>query len=190
MFPTAHKFKSFQLNNQIGQGIIEIVVVLALASILILSLVALSVRSNRSANFSKAEDQAARLSQEGLEFIRNMRDQGPVTVTAIDGSSVGWNYVFDTDFSGNEIAILCSNSCLDFTGTNEVVPGGNRNFDRRVRIRDDLTVLPLNPNPCNTNADPSADVGDWDEIKQFTVEVSWTDTAGPHTSTTNSCLRR
>ncbi len=181
MFPADNNFKSFQLRNQSGQGIIEIVVVLGLAAILILSLVALSVRSNRSANFSRAEDQAARFAQEGMEYIRNMRDYNTATITLASCSpSTAWTCIFDEDFSGDKSAELTSSTSLDFdSGLVEEVLAGGRTFERRVTVRDDGT-----DNPCNPSGVDS------DKIKQFTVEVSWTDTSGPHASTTNSCLTK
>ncbi|HSX58520.1 MAG TPA: hypothetical protein VLE47_04625 [Candidatus Saccharimonadales bacterium] len=64
--------------NKKGQGIVELIVVIALASILIIALVALATRSNRSTSFSKTQDQAARLAQEGIELIKNIRAKNAV----------------------------------------------------------------------------------------------------------------
>ncbi len=75
-----NKYLNF-FKNSLGQGIIEIIVVLALAAILILALVALGVRSNRSTTFSKTSDQAARLSQEGIEIVKDIRKVGAGAVT-------------------------------------------------------------------------------------------------------------
>lgn len=187
MSPARFVYLKESKNSQNGQGIIEIVVVLALAAILILSLVALSVRSNRSANFSKAEDQAARISQEGMEILRNLRDQASGTVYDNSGTLRDWYWIFTQDLSGDEIASFCSSSCINLSLDSDNINLDNRDFTRRIIIRDDVSAA---NNPCNINGNPSPVTGDWDEIKQFTVEVSWEDTSGIHTTSTNSCLRK
>ena len=182
MFSAQSLIKSSSRKNQSGQGIIEIVVVLGLAAILILSLVALSVRSNRSANFSKAEDQAARFSQEGMEYLRNMRDSGTATVNNLSGCAPvnNWTCIFPHTFSTGEVARFTSGTTIIFDGTHESFASGGRNFERWVVIRDDVSAA---DNPCNLGGDAA-------RIKQFTVAVSWSDTSGVHTSTTNSCLQQ
>lgn len=180
MSPARKNLFKYIQKYQSGQGVIEIVVVLALAAILILSLVALSVRSNRSANFSKAEDQAARLSQEGMETIRSLRDQ---SLDIQDNSSavVGWDWVFDQNFSVDESAGFCGERCLDFSLSGDSITLDGRIFNRTITVRD-------NPDPTNNSCNISGT--DWTDIKQFTVEVTWEDTSGSHTSASNSCLRR
>jgi len=183
MSPARKLFRISSTPNQTGQGIIEVVVVLALAAILILTLVALSVRSNRAANFAKAEDQAARLAQEGVEVIQDIRNNKPGNVLDDTGAPDNWNWIFNQNFLGSREAYFnnCgADQCLDFSPQPVVpinLPSDSRNFTRRIFVFDD-------PGGCNE------DFTDWDRIKQFRVEVTWTDTSGDHTITTSSCLRR
>lgn len=194
----AFRIKKFSHINQAGQGIIEIVVVLALAAILILALVALSVRSNRSANFSKAEDQAARLAQEGQEILQDIRSNKSDNVLDFSGTRVDWNWIFTQDFSGSEEVNLTetgcdpSELCLDPTLSGEVLnlSPDTRSFSRQVFIADDpddpSTPAFEGPSQCNTYPATT----DWQDIKQFVVKVTWTDGGGDHTIATSSCLRR
>jgi type II secretory pathway pseudopilin PulG len=216
--------------NQKGQGIIEIVVVLALAAILILALVALSVRSNRSANFSSAEDQASRLAQEGMEIIRGAKNSNSQTIllgsgcTGASSSRMGWEAFFDENVEDNcdytadgfrsiygrighghlvGLDPTCPTTdpnpypCINFddgvsgveSSTNDGTQIGNRNFQRAYFVADTPTAAG-GVSICNTNGDPDPLIGDWDDIKQFTVIVYWDDTSGRHETINTTCLRR
>ena len=184
MFPARRFFKLYSNKNQTGQGIIEIVVVLGLAAILILSLVALSVRSNRSANFSRAEDQSARLAQEGMEILRNIRESKPDNIRD-GGTPQDWNWLYTQVFSTPDQASFenCSGEiCLNLQGSGEIITIDSRDFTRSVFIHDTHSA---NSNECNALAG-----GDQGSIKLFRVDVTWNDTSGAHTSTTSSCFRK
>lgn len=114
---SARKPLRYLFSQQSGQGIIEIVVVLALAAILILALVALSVRSNRSSTFAKAEDQASRLAQQGIEAIENVRagenvDPGLQPLQLANdctggGSTISWDQFYN-DPAHNDAPDYCN----------------------------------------------------------------------------------
>src|SRR3990172_5822778 len=71
MFPA--KTQATKKNFQTGQSLIEIIATIAIGTVLILALVALSVRANRSSDFSKAQSQASKLASEGLEVVNYLR---------------------------------------------------------------------------------------------------------------------
>lgn len=97
-----------KINNQKGQGLVEIIAAIAIGTVLILALVSLSVRANRSADFSKAEDQAAKLASEGIEVIQSVKaDQRPHTAVHLYNSGSwklsdpgrNWNDIFDASIN-------------------------------------------------------------------------------------------
>lgn len=67
------QLKSKTFSKQSGQGILEVIITIAIGTIMILALVVLSVRSNRSSDFSKLNSQADALANEGIEMIKNIR---------------------------------------------------------------------------------------------------------------------
>ena len=75
MFPA--RLQSKENPSQSGQSLIEIIATIAIGTVLILALVALSVRSNSSSDFSKAQNQAANLASEGMEVIRSLKAATP-----------------------------------------------------------------------------------------------------------------
>ncbi len=58
---------------QSGQGILEVIVTIGIGTIMILALVVLSVRANKSSDFSKASSQASLLAAQGIEIINNIK---------------------------------------------------------------------------------------------------------------------
>ncbi|HSX58522.1 MAG TPA: hypothetical protein VLE47_04635 [Candidatus Saccharimonadales bacterium] len=244
MFPAKKTSSKFlpQKTNSKGQGIIELIVVLGLAAILILALVTLATRSNRGTTFSSASDQAARLSQEGMEKIHDVKlrnadagsngtiqvgdpviDGGPVCFP-LDGPSFTWTDFFNINVPDenpdpscgrygmkgflHDIQALCpvtAPDCLHFTDDNawsvkHLQPPcvgcpdltiGKRVFQRYIYVADTPANLG-GKSICNSNnaADLVNYGKDWKEIKQFSVEVTWTDSAGLHSKVTTECLTK
>ncbi|HEY4694369.1 MAG TPA: hypothetical protein VIH52_00125 [Candidatus Nanoarchaeia archaeon] len=203
--------------NQTGQTIIEIITAVAIGTVLILALVALSVRSNRGADFSKVESQAAKLASEGLEIIRNLKaaNGSGVYYAPVCGSASPTNYTWSSLFSINS-------SGPDGGGLDEGCSSANGGgpLGKAAYLREDLSTCLAGQPKClyiATNnfeavtidkrifqrqiyiADSPLPAGksrcntvstDWNKIKQLAVVVSWTDTAGYHESITTTCLQR
>src|SRR3989304_3557712 len=62
--------------NREGQSFFEVVLALALVSIILIALVTLATISVRSATFSRNKNLATRFSQEAIEWLRGQRDTG------------------------------------------------------------------------------------------------------------------
>lgn len=62
--------------NLSGQSFFEVVLALALVTIVLVALVTLAAVSIRSATFSKTKSTATSLSQEAIEWLRGQRDAG------------------------------------------------------------------------------------------------------------------
>ncbi len=185
--------------RQLGQSIIELVAVVAIGTILILALVALSTRANRGADFSKASNKASQLAAEGIEIVKSIKGaNGSVYYNAACDGSVGtgynWNSFFSLDI--NETA------CGDTLGKKGYVildaPGGCPNWcmslnsnitypsytvDKRTFVRQVYVADTPPTSQCNASG------LDFNKIKQFTVLVSWSDPSGSHSSTNTTCLK-
>ncbi|MBI4029222.1 MAG: prepilin-type N-terminal cleavage/methylation domain-containing protein [Candidatus Blackburnbacteria bacterium] len=63
-------------NNERGQALLELIVVLLVLGLMITAVVSVVTNSVRNARFAKDQAQASRFAQEGLEWIRAQRDTG------------------------------------------------------------------------------------------------------------------
>ena len=59
-----------------GQSLFEVVLALAVAALIIISIVALATISIRNANFSRNQSLATRYAQGAIEWLRGQRDEG------------------------------------------------------------------------------------------------------------------
>lgn len=225
MLPAKHK-KLILSSSQGGQGILEVIVTIGIGTIMIMALVVLSIRTNRSSDFSKASSQASNLAAEGIEIINNLKEingtdptdpskllfrynnleigcSGNVSALLDDHN---WDFLFTKDIEDNScgsnpgrVGYITPSGCNStvynciYFGGNEASNGSvivdTRTYTREVFIAD-TPIAPSGKSNCNTNDDTNPNVGDWDNIKQFTVVVSWTDSSGTHNQTQTACYQR
>lgn len=225
---SAQKLKPLFLKKfQAGQGIIEIIVVIGIASIIILALVALSVRSGSTAKNSSTHDQATRLAQQGLDILKSAIKQNasssnqviqyfPCANSSVTPQFFSWSDFYNLVNVDDEHASGdCYNSggnwsYIDPTYGREGVlhaPGdcgvcteyefhiawdsndwfrvraltGGTTFYRRIFIADTPTGSG-GKSHCNYTAT------DYQQVKQFTVSVEWTDNTGLHNSVVTQCV--
>lgn len=69
------------MKNIKGQSLFEVVVALAMATLIVVSVVVLATLSIKSSTFSKAKTMAARYGQETIEWLRGQRDNNWKTFT-------------------------------------------------------------------------------------------------------------
>lgn len=72
---------------QSGQSFFEVILALALVSVILVSLVMLSAVSVRTASFAKSKNAATRLTQEAIEWLRAERDTNWSTFVTNAGTS-------------------------------------------------------------------------------------------------------
>jgi hypothetical protein len=178
-----------------GQTLIEVIAAIGIGSIIIVALLSLATRSNRNANFASTSSQATKLSQQGLEIIRNIDSvnfPGAVTrlaacdpmcnMTNIYSETYGnlagqYNFVLVKLNTGVCVGINES-WCLDYGGLTdpplEEISADLGNFTREVRIEDA-------DNPCNDTLPPT-------ESKLVTVVVRWDDPSGSHDAQVSTCI--
>lgn len=88
-----------QAPKEKGQSLIEVVGALAIALIVILALVRVTVTSMRNANFAKNQALATQYAQEGMEKIRAYRDQNDWSTFVANCNTTLTSLVPPTPFS-------------------------------------------------------------------------------------------
>lgn len=157
-----------------GQTLIELIVVMAVGTIIISALTFAAIYTIRNSQFAKNQFQATKLAQEGMEKIKSIRDRDQAAV--ISGFSCNSQPV--TTFSGLWTCNLsgpCSSGICYFTlSGNTLSSGTNASFEdlgnglsRQVQLKDAFS---------------------YDKEKEIKVIVRWTDTSGAHESTVTSVL--
>lgn len=151
-----------KFKTQTGQTILEIVVVLAVLSLVLVGLVTVVLNGLRNSQFSKNQAQATKLAQEALDSVRIMKSREDCTVSMggnsyywINESLLVWNspIVFDKIYSVH-LGSLCE---LKQVNSPEVV---ENNFRRSIKLEGDSAS---------------------DRIK-VTATVEWSDVSGAHES--------
>lgn len=179
--------------TELGQSLMEVVVVLAVGMIVISALVFATIASLRNAQFSKNQVIATKLAQEGIEsvkFIRNSDNQDSIRLdSSIDPNQTMNNFsklweVNFRDHCGSGVEINVVYPCyFKLTGVGSQSPvieqvhleadryesleGGMK---REVQIKD-------------------SDQG-YNQEKVVTVIVKWTDFSGEHESKLTTILRK
>lgn len=171
------------MKNESGQTLIEVIAALTAAVIIISAIVSASLNSLNNSEFTRDQNIAAQYNQQGIELIRDMRNQ--------DVASLSATYLPDGTYC---LASSCtslhsdSSACWQMTGLS-----CNQNVDKFVR---EVVVL---HNSADCNATPTPMGGYLPQILsaniKITVSTSWydnkcTDSSHPfcHSVTASTCF--
>lgn len=166
-----------------GQTIIEVLIALTTAVIIVSAITIAVITSLRNAEYSKTQNAGTRYAQEGLEFVRFMRDSNyPVFKQFLTATEADPTKVYCL---GKDSTTLTENTVPNFPCTSSSVTIDNI-FSRIISFEPASTdCAPLAPSPSeaiptNTGA-------------QVTVSVAWTDAKCPsstrcHQAKVVSCL--
>jgi Tfp pilus assembly protein PilV len=192
-------------DNQSGQTLLEAVVTLAVALVIIGSVVTLVNSSNRRSNISRQATQASKLAQEGMEIVRNIRDVNDPHAVQVgskagpspcnSGDPCSWSELYEVSQADP------TNACLSYNGAAQqwrLLPAGNAAcesipiaggaFSREISFADNIAIDTDDPPDgiadaiCADSAFTEADT------KRITVRVSWDSPTGPNARTVVSCL--
>jgi len=186
-------------HSQRGQTLIEAIVTIAIAFVIIGSIVALVNASNRRATLARQATQASKLAQEGMEIVRNIRDVDHdkairdvgASSDNVDCSSAdycSWSDLY-TDTQGTFTASLQKPGVCGIGASWCLVSAAEPTlltiFTRTVEISDDQisatrTEICANPD----TVDPLRSKN----IKRVTVTVSWNSPIGAQKRTAVSCI--
>lgn len=165
-----------KLKNQFGQSLMEVIVVITVASLVVGALVFATISSLRNAQFSKNQIQSTKLAQAGLEAVRSIRDRdGTVIFTYGGGTTTKFTDLWNIPGGMNSSCDPCyfkldlNNSTLTgVTSTSfEALPG---NLERQVQIWDKTSTASTE--------------------KTISIIVRWSDFSGLHQSQLTSILRK
>lgn len=151
------------LRTESGQSLLEVLTALGVAAIVVVALSVLAVSSLRNAQHARAQAEATKFVNEGIEQVRTVRDQQgwntfstfsvtpPNNCYSVNTSSTPW--------------ILQGETC----GTPPIV--GSTQFTREIQLED--ASIDVVSSGCLSPPCPG---------RRVTVTVSWTDSFGPNTS--------
>lgn len=190
-------------NNQTGQTLMELIVVVAVSVIVVGALVFATIASLRNASFSKNQAQATKLAQEGIERVRAGRDRNQC-ISNLDTNVHSWNSNSSNTNCPGSGSIWAyqitgsSNNCENLTVSSKC-------YFKVVDSNGSLTMIaynftPSTPIPFPLSAEPIApfqraiilsdDPATYQNQKTVTSIVRWTDFSGPHESKLTTILRR
>ncbi len=177
-------------NNQSGQTLMELVVVIGVAVIVVGALVFATVASLRNAQFAKNQSQATKLAQEGIEKVRVGRDRNQAISSL--GSVTSWNG--DTSGVGAIWAYQINSSCGNTTLTPPTYCYFNVTDQGTLNYLTTSSSLPLSAQTISLlptifrRAVILSDDASWQTQKKVTVIVTWTDFSGTHQSKLTTIL--
>ncbi len=181
-----------------GQSLIELIVVIAVVSIVVGALVFATIGSIRNASFAKNQAQATKLAQEGLERVRSGRDRN--SAISIGGTSV-------TFWNGSSSSSLCSGTsdiksdsiwCYKISGSGLCEDGSlkcyfnvdsNGNLANKGFAQNSIPSLAESIPPF-TRVITLSDDSDYQNTKTVTTIVTWKDFSGSHESRLTTILRK
>jgi type II secretory pathway pseudopilin PulG len=193
---------NFLNNKQKGQTLLEAVVTLAVALVIIGSVVTLVNSSNRRSNISRQATQASKLAQQGMEIVRNIRDVNHHDAVQVGESSAGfctngtpcrWSELYSATQNtipaflaqnvGGDCPAATESWCLISTAEPDLLGI----FTRSVEISDEGNSGFGTPICVETTVPPSPDLG-VDQVKRITVRVVWDSPTGQSERSVTSCL--
>jgi len=178
-------------SGEAGQTLIELVIAIGLAVVLVGALLNLSSSSNQRAALTRQANQATRLTQEGMELVRNIRNVNAVAVRPFGW--ISFSELYNSDLVGdipfylrppgpNPACIASESWCLNAAVGSEDILVDNLTFSRTIFIADD-TIPPISE--CNSISGAT-----FTESKQVRVLVEWDSPIGPQERTVVSCFTR
>lgn len=177
--------------GEAGQSLLELIIVIAVSTMIVGALAFATIFSIRNAQLSKNQSQATKLAQEGIERVRTGRDRNSL-VSVLSDTAVNswsdtadpiWNYQISGNGRCDDSSLNPPGKCyfnVDSTGkltgigfayTQSSLPlqaegipsSSNPIFKRAILLSDDL------------NHDKNFTNDDWRNQKEITVIVTWTD---------------
>ena len=189
--------KKCLFNNEAGQTLLELIIVMAISVIIIGALVFATVSSLRNAQFSKNQAQATKLAQEGIEIVRSGRDMNKdITGFTIGGNSVTSWRGDDSGCPGNSSSIWCnqiSTNCGDSSAASPTYCYFNVTNQGVLNYLAVSRPLPVGAESI-TPFKRAVILSDFDltyqNEKTVTVVVTWQDFSGTHESRLTTLLRK
>lgn len=182
-------------SKQAGQTLIEVVVAIALGTIIIVALVGLSSRATRNSNAAKVSEVASKYAQEGLEVVRQIKIQDWQLLNGPFGATK-WSEIYNNSVNQEFVLVKmpdrgCTTEwCLDTTGLGVDRPSiAGVGMVRRVFVSDTFNADDCDLSGVTDTTGYSLELTG-SEVKKVRVEVSWTDPIGNHSTIVQSCITK
>lgn len=166
-------------SKQSGQSLIEVIVVLSVATIVITTLLITIVNSLRNAQFATLQTRSTKYAQDSLEKVREIRDRnGLTTFSYSGGTTTTFSQLWNIPMSTN-----CSNAKCRFK-----IDSTNL---RLVQITQDSEREALGDGLLREVIFEDTATGSlYLKEKKITVKVVWSDTSGTHESNLQTILTK
>jgi type II secretory pathway pseudopilin PulG len=182
------------LRSEKGQTLVEAIVAIAVAVIIVTSLVSLGIGTQRAANTSRNQNQNTRYGEETIEIVRSIRDANlPGAFNSLTTFSCNPGCRFSDLFSNTQ---FFGTSGIYFSLPLAMTPGGCTGV---VTTCWELSVVGNNsPQPfqgiysrtikISDSGNTTDPVDPAHKVKTVEVVISWTDAGGAHSSVTTTKL--
>lgn len=163
-----------------GQTLLEVTIGLGLVLVIVTAITITNINGLNSSKFSQNQTQATKLAQEGIDLVRNIRDQDN-TLCHDDNvvSQKPFSGVWDMACSGCTFVIKTSGSCAGVTATTSTWLDSNSNPEtitlNNLVFKRSVTIYDVVVSPTNGQ-------------KEIKVMVSWNDPSGTHNSQLSTIL--
>lgn len=202
MMKRLHKF----FHRQNGQFLIEAIVTIAVALVIIGSILALVNASNRRATAARQATQASKLAEEGMEIIRNIRDvngdglvrvgSGDIDINLICKSGpkfCKWSELYASDQANPTNAYLSFGCVPNQWCLVDTQPASESSllgiFSRSVVISDDKIDIDGDGSEDAICAAPDSGSDlTLNDVKRVTVTVQWQSPIGLQRREVTSCI--
>ncbi len=165
------------LKKSQGQSLIEVVVVLSVATIVITALLITIINSLRNAQFATMQTRATKYAQDGVEKTREIRNRNGLTTFRYGGGTTTtfselWNVPMSSNCNSSKCRFKLDSTNLRMTqigldSERETLGDG---LIREVIMEDSLSG------------------SSYQNEKKITVKVSWSDSTGSHESNLQTIL--
>ncbi len=115
-----------------GQSLLEVVVAIAIAAILAVSVVSTNLITQKTGKSAENNTRATKLVQQGIENIRIFRDRNPNGYAGLSISPAGSCFILNTSGAPKTWTLNLNTPC-----TPEVIDLGDKKFFRKITINPD-----------------------------------------------------
>lgn len=191
-------YQLLTFNSEKGQTLIEALAAIAVAVIIVTSLVTLGIATQRAANTSRNQSQNTRYGEETLELIRSIRDaklsgsvRGVTAFTCNSTNSCSFADLYTSPYIGVTPYYftlspgLVTNGCTSGAGNVDCYQLTKNSNSTPVQIGSTIYSRVIKVWDTGSTSDPNDPE---DKVKFVEVIVTWSDQGGTHTSDTTTKL--
>lgn len=164
-------------HHEKGQSLIEVLMVLMVATIILMSISVVILNSLKNSQFAQNQINATKLAQDSIDKIKTIRDRNQDEAVSFDGNKYKFGDLWDIFMSdacevsgvpGPCYFTLVTDSTLKSDETVQQWENIGEGFSRQILFEDDASS--------------------YQKEKKITVKIKWTDASGDHESNLQTIL--